>query len=419
MSQALPAQRPPKSWHWAVSAAIACGLVALSSQGSAQQAAPTMPLAPGLEDQADPREKLEILQRKLEEDRARQQALDARRNALAAETATLQAQLVKAAAEARALESKQAETETRYADLSARESVAAQAFDAKRDKLSGLLAVLQRMGREPPPALLVQPQNAADAARSAMILTSVLPGVRSDAQRLSAALSELRALRQEAAKTKVELTRATDALASQRARVSELLKAKSALVAETSEALSGAQASVLESMRNVRNVEDLIRRVSGDVKALREAGFGEEHFLAQRGHLPWPANGSIIAHFGEDNELGLKNDGITLQTRPNAQVVSPVDGKIAFAGPFAGYGNMLIISATDDYHIVLTGMADIFGAVGQTLLAGEPVGRMGAEGRDAGVGGRLSIEFRHGRDPVDPKPWFGALDGQVVNKGHG
>lgn len=418
MNQAVTAQRSRKNWLWAVSAAFAGGLAVLPSPGFAQTA-PQKPIAPGLEDQADPREKLEILQKKLEEDRARQQALDARRSALAAEAATLQAQLVKAAATARTLESQQAETETRYADLSARESEAARAFEAKRDKLSGLLAVLQRMGREPPPALLVQPQNAADAARSAMILTSVLPGVRTDAQRLSAALSELRALRQEAAKTKVELTRATEALANQRTRVAELLKAKSALVAETSEALSGAQARVLESTRDVRNVEDLIRRVSGDVKTLREAGFSDAHFLAQRGQLPWPANGSIVAHFGEDNELGLKNDGITLQTRPNAQVVSPVDGKIAFAGPFAGYGNMLIISATDDYHIVLTGMADIFGAEGQKLLAGEPVGRMGAEGRDAGVGGRLSIEFRHGRDPVDPKPWFGVQDKQVVDKGHG
>jgi murein hydrolase activator len=405
-----------KKWPFAPSAAaLTLTLLAAGSPIMAQPASQSG-AAPALEKQADPIEKLEMLQRKLEEDRAKQQEIDARRAKLNQELNDLQGRLVTAAAEQTALERKQSETEARLATLTENERGAEQAFNEKRDKLAGLLAVLQRMGREPPPALLVQPENAANAARSAMVLTTVLPGVREDAQKLAKALGELRALRQAAAKTKVELTKANEALANQRVTIAALLKDKNRLAADTTSELQAAVARVEASSREVQDVSELIRRVNGEVRVLTDSGFGADHFSAQRGRLPWPANGDIIANFGEDNELGLKNSGISVQTRPNAQVVSPVDGKIAFAGPFAGYGNMLIIVAGDDYHIVLSGMADIYGAAGQSLLAGEPIGKMGADGQG---GERLGIEFRHGRNPVDPKPWFGANNGQNLDKGQG
>lgn len=417
MALALTVLRSQMAWRRAPRAALlAMSLFAQGGTALAQTANGEGGLAPAMEKQADPRERLEMLQRSLEADRARQQALDAQRAKLAAEMAKLQDELVAAAAETQTLERKQAQAESRLRDLSQQEIVAERAFMVKRDKLAGLLAVLQRMGREPPPALLVQPENAASAARSAMVLTAVLPGVQTDAKTLGKALAELRALRFAADKTKVELTKATNALSGQRIRIATLLKEKDRLAAQTSQELKVAAAQVQETSRQVQDVTELIRRVNGEVKELRESGLGTGRLLVQRGRLPWPANGDIVAHFGEDNELGLKNSGIALKTRPNAQVVSPVDGKIAFAGTFAGYGNMLIIVAGDDYHIVLSGMADIFGSVGQSLLTGEPVGKMGGQDQN---GGRLGIEFRHGRNPVDPTPWFGSATDRDLDKGQG
>ncbi len=91
-----------------------------------------------------------------------------------------------------------------------------------------------------------------------------------------------------------------------------------------------------------------------------------------------------------------------------------------FAGTFRGYGPMLIISANGGYHVLLAGLAKIDGVVGQTVLAGEPVGRMGAGRRpqhkslQTGSGGeRLYIEFRRNGVPVDPAPWFAGLREKV------
>ena len=94
-----------------------------------------------------------------------------------------------------------------------------------------------------------------------------------------------------------------------------------------------------------------------------------------------------------------------------------------FAGPFRGYGQMLIIAANGGYHVLLAGLANIDGVVGQVVLAGEPVGRMGAHAprptahkgiaRVGSGGERLYIEFRRNGVPVDPAPWFAALREKV------
>ena len=53
--------------------------------------------------------------------------------------------------------------------------------------------------------------------------------------------------------------------------------------------------------------------------------------------------------------------GVTLATRAGATVVSPFDGVVAFAGPFRGYGELLIIEHTEGYHTLLAGLGRIDG----------------------------------------------------------
>ena len=90
--------------------------------------------------------------------------------------------------------------------------------------------------------------------------------------------------------------------------------------------------------------------------------------------------------------------------RTEAQVIAPYDGQVAFAGPFRGYGLLLIIEHSEGYHTLLAGMARIDCTVGQRLLAGEPVGVMGQD--DAKPA--LYVELRHNGQPVNPLPWLTA-----------
>lgn len=361
-----------------------------------------------------------MLQRQLEADRKRQQALDAENARIADESRRLQTALVEAAAQVRAREAERNTVEIELTALEAQEATAAQAFYERRDQLSGLLAVLQRMGREPPPALVVKPENAASAARSAMLLTAVLPGVRTEAQRLSKDLETLRGLRQAAADSRMRLDAAAAALGAEQVRIAALIAEKKALGARVSVALKAATEKVRALGREATSLTALIGRADSAIQDLDEAGFLDPNFSAKRGYLALPAHGEVLAQYGEVDEFGLRQTGLRLSTRANAQVTSPVDGKVVYADTFTGYGLLLIIGAGDGYHILLSGMARIDAAVGQVLLAGEPVGVMGpAEGQGQDGRRTLRIEFRRRGEPVDPAPWFAGGLLKTRDKGHG
>ncbi len=128
-------------------------------------------------------------------------------------------------------------------------------------------------------------------------------------------------------------------------------------------------------------------------------------FAKARGTMPFPVTGQLAAKYGEASQAaggaGLMAKGITIKSRAGAQVVAPFDGIIAFAGPFRGYGQLLIIEHSEGYHTLLAGMGHIDAAVGQRVLAGEPVGVMENDGAPA-----LYVELRRDGQPINPLPWL-------------
>lgn len=124
-------------------------------------------------------------------------------------------------------------------------------------------------------------------------------------------------------------------------------------------------------------------------------------FAAARGALRAPAAGTMIKGFGSP-EPGGAAQGMTLATRAAAQVVAPFEGRVEFAGPFPGYGEMLILSVGSGYHIILSGMARLNVGSGQRVLAGEPVGEMTDRSQPPP---ELYYEIRKDGTPVDPAPW--------------
>jgi septal ring factor EnvC (AmiA/AmiB activator) len=132
-------------------------------------------------------------------------------------------------------------------------------------------------------------------------------------------------------------------------------------------------------------------------------------FAAARGNFLLPAAGKLVVNFGQNDPQGIVNKGLTYETRAGAQVVAPFDGRIAYAGSFRGYGQILIIEHGDGYHSLLAGLDKVEGAAGQWLVAGEPVGTMpGADGPP-----RLYLELRHDGQPVNPLPWLATANEKV------
>lgn len=387
----------------------------------------------------DPREKLGEIETQMRDGRTQIDRYKRSAEKLQREQESLRARIILAAGNAQARERELSTVEQRLAGLETQEAAAVERLQSERHKLGELLAVLQRMGREPPPALIIRPDNATAAARSAMLLSAVVPGAQAKAVDLGRRLEALRALRMQAADERLKVAAAVGALDKDRNVLTQLLSQRRAMMFRTLENLDatrdrvqllGEQAQDLKALLESLRQEDSRPRIRGQGPAVidRIASAGASRAVPLdrlRGRLRWPANGQLVSRFGGSDGSGGHLRGIYLETLAGSTVTSPCDGKIMFAGAFRGYGQMLIISAEGGYHIVLAGLTDINGVVGQVVLAGEPLGRMGTAGGTRGARGsvlrgvageasqRLYIEFRRNDAPVDPVPWFASLKERV------
>jgi septal ring factor EnvC (AmiA/AmiB activator) len=131
-------------------------------------------------------------------------------------------------------------------------------------------------------------------------------------------------------------------------------------------------------------------------------------FPAEQASLVTPARGQVVMRYGELADMGQSSKGISIATRPAAQVVAPFDGQVMFRGPFRGYGEILILEHAGGYHTLLAGLGRTDAIVGQWLLAGEPVGVMGRPA--AGGNPELYLELRRDGQPINPLPWLDIRD---------
>jgi murein hydrolase activator len=134
----------------------------------------------------------------------------------------------------------------------------------------------------------------------------------------------------------------------------------------------------------------------------QQKGFSQD-FGMLKGTLALPVAGKQRLHFGDADGYGGIMSGMTLTAPPLSLVLTPVNAKVLYAGPFRSYRQLLILDAGHDYHLIIGGMNKKMVATGQTILSGEPVGAMGEQEPE------LYIELRHNKKPIDPNPWW-AID---------
>ena len=343
-------------------------------------------------------------------------------------------QLVTSAARVQTLEQSITDSEERLARGADNEARIRVSLAARRDVLIAVLSTAQRIGRQPPPALVVSPEDALKAVRSAVILGSVLPEIRLEAEALQSDLDALVAERTRAAAERDRLRVDAAAIAEERQRLTLLIDKKKTESEARAADLAAEKAKAEELAKNARSLEDLIAGMKKALPAARPempaatapapgSRLGPAiAFADAKGRLIPPVRGVNLQSFGDDNGLGGLSQGQAIATRAGARVVSPADGRVVYAGPFRSYGQLLILDAGDDYHVVLAGMERIDVQLDQFVLTGEPVGVMGnqrlasAAVLDASVTQPvLYVEFRKGGTSIDPSPWWVASQDRKVS----
>ncbi len=366
-----------------------------------------------------------------------QKALRDEINAIGEDRRKLNQALIDTAAGIRSVEGRVAGTEARLQQLIDSEASIRKSLDGRRAVIVEVLAALQRIGRRLPPALMVKPEDALESVRTAMLLGAVVPEMRVEAEALAGELSDLVRVRAEAATERDGLARDLMALSIEKNRMTLLVDERQKHQSEAEKKLEAERQRAAELSRQADNLKDLIGRLErGLDSAARAARTAEEGralgdtradlsalkdpgrltpaiaFASAKGVLPIPVNGVKSRDFGAPDGNGGTERGISIATRPGAQVTAPCDGWVVYAAPYRSYGKLLILNAGGGYHVVLAGMERISVDIGQFVLTGEPVAVMGSGPQVASA--ILYIEFRKDGSPVDPNPWWATPDSEKV-----
>lgn len=371
---------------------------------------------------------LQKLERELEAERQQAERLDRERRKAAAELAQLRRDSIAAAKKSQQHEARLVELEVELAGLAEQESAARTALGVKHYEMAGTLAALERISRNPPQTMLAFPDAPVRMVRSAMLLRGALPRVRAEADGLAEQLNELARIRDRTHVQLAALSEATADLEQEQKQLADVLTRKSRLLKQTKTERREIDRRIADMAKRAASIRDLLAQLEAEKKRREEeekrrqaearTKAPPETSLATAkppGLRPFPANGPIVSptsgevlrRYGERSRRGQTERGMTFATRPGAQIVAPHDGQVVFAGPFEGYGRILIIEHDGDYHTLLAGLERLDAALGQWVLTGEPVGAMGDGAIDLlGETRGLYLELRHKGRPINPQRWI-------------
>lgn len=228
-------------------------------------------------------------------------------------------------------------------------------------RLSRLLSVLEQLKRDPPPALLVSPQDAKNAVRAAIMVKAMTPDLQARAQGYAESATEVMRQRR--------------------------------LAAVQSEALFERESRAADAQPELGNTAGA--RIRG--------GVTDDAMLSPPARLILPVDGVIVRRFGEPMTGGGRANGLTLAVAKGARAASPAEGLVQYVGPVKGWGVIVILRLAGGYHLVLAGLERTSVQVGQSVAEGQPVGWV-PDGRQSTS--ELYLEVREQGAPVDPARWL-------------
>lgn len=270
-----------------------------------------------------------------------------------------------------------------------------------------LIAALQSMARRPPVLGLVQPGSTEDIVHVRAVLGTTLPVVAARTAGVRAELARTRQLRAGAQAAVASLRESRARLEGERVALVKL-EAEHRL---RSRALG--RSALVESDRAIA-LGERARDIVDQMQTSDAAAATQAELAALSGPLPRPsasaapANpgggapyrlpvaGRVVTGLGELSSTGVRARGVTLACPADAPVLAPAAGQILYAGPFRGYGGVVILDHGKGWTSLLAGLGRVAVRVGDRVAQGAALGRT-----SRGDAPQLTVELRRRNQPMD------------------
>ncbi|ODT68878.1 MAG: hypothetical protein ABS75_19020 [Pelagibacterium sp. SCN 63-23] len=405
--------------------------------------AATAPAEPDAAAQTEPADSnatdLEQVEASLSLSRERIDALKAEIEAMEGDRTQQNAALIAAAQRVKLAEIEVADVEERLSELIVREMAVRGRLDGADAEIANVLAALERISLNPPPALIVDPDDALGSARGAMLIAAIVPQLRARADSVSADLKTLTDIKTAALAEEATLKANHQVLEEEQLRIATLIAARKQGITQMSAELAAEEAEAVALAERASTLRELIGALSERAAAGANADASQPDetmpalspeaialafadaartqpavpFPLARGYLARPANGTTMVNFGANDGKGGIAQGQSVLTRAEAQVLTPADGWVLYKGPYLNYGQIVILNTGAGYTALLAGLETVSAEIGQFVQMGEPLGVMGSRtiGRNLTTNAgntqpTLYIELRQNNEPFDPAGWW-------------
>lgn len=364
------------------------------------------------------RESLADIQSRLEAEKSRAGALDAKAETAGKALADSRKSLVSAARRVRDAEKRLGGIEDQISTLKTEQRDIESRIEKDRGAVATLILALERLHRVPPEAMMLRPGAPVDAARSAMLMQGVLPPLRERAESLKKDLARLEILRanldREHDKARIE----TLDLKNRHAEMAALLNEREKLYGKARKEQATQQETLRRISTQAKSLQDLLasleenrkRQEKAEQEKIRASALlrrAPDTPLPASGNAVLPVSGIIKVRYGETDSLGAKSKGLSIDGLSGGVVVAPMSGVVRYAGPFKRFGNIIILEHEKGLHSLVAGLGKIDTVEGREVTAGEPVGALPSVAKDKRP--TLYYELRQDGKPVNPARRFADL----------
>lgn len=274
--------------------------------------------------------------------------------------------------------------------------------------ISKLIMGLERMRRMPPEAMFIKPDAPYKTAQSAMLLQKILPTIHAQAADLRQSLQALEEKTNALQADRDEALQSSKMLEEKERKLESLLKERETIYSKTHQSLKKTNINISKISKESRDLKQLLANLKAEEQrqAVATNKVSRRTPLPKAGKPSLPARGTIITAYRELDAFGAKSQGLTLKAKSGAIVTAPMGGIVRFAGAFKNYGQMVIIEHKGDYHSLIGGLKKINVNVNQSVLSGEPIGKLS---KDAGSSHHVYFELRHKGKAINPKKRIAGL----------
>jgi septal ring factor EnvC (AmiA/AmiB activator) len=157
-------------------------------------------------------------------------------------------------------------------------------------------------------------------------------------------------------------------------------------------------------------LQDAQRRLQASIAGLAAGRGGASVALPLapfRGDLPWPVTGDVRSAFGRSRTsrfgTAIQRNGVLIAAAEGDTVRAVHEGRVAFAAPFTGFGNLVIVEHGDGDYSLYGYLQSLSVQRGDAVERQAAIGVVGLA--PSGSPG-LHFELRVDAKPVDPLQWM-------------